>query len=188
MPEKPLRLDDSLVQFAENFRQLRHHAGISYRSRAERVDISPSVLSQAASGRKLPIWNVTRAFVKSCSGDETVWYEQWSQVQRELNAHQTSTTTGQVPTPAPVGKALEGDPHSTTEPNRQQLDISIAAMSAPDVTFTEVVLPTSRQDDGHATHAGFSPGSSTPYCKPGLRPVSQHMRSLRWTDLYIIPD
>ncbi len=123
MPEKPLSPDDSLAQFAEDLRQLRHHADdISYRSLAERVDVSPSALSQAASGRKLPTWNVTRAFVKGCGGDEKVWYEQWSQVRRELNARRTSTTNGQISASAPGGKAPESDLHDTADiPQRSEL-------------------------------------------------------------------
>ena len=122
MPEKPLSPDDHLAQFAENLRQLRHHAdNISYRSLAERADVSPSALSQAASGRKLPTWNVTRAFVKGCGGDEKVWYEKWSQVRRELNARQTNTTNGQGPAPTPGGKAPEEGPHDTADRQRRKL-------------------------------------------------------------------
>lgn len=69
--------------------------------------MSPSALSQAASGRKLPTWNVTRAFVKGCGGDEKVWYEQWSQVRQELNVRQTNTTNGEASPPALGGKAPE---------------------------------------------------------------------------------
>lgn len=106
MTEEPRTPDDSLARFAEGLRQLRHDADdISYRRLAERVGMSPSALSQAASGRKLPTWNVTQAFVKGCGGEEKVWREQWSQVRRELNAHPTNTTNGQVP-----GSALDGTP------------------------------------------------------------------------------
>ena len=116
MPEKPLSPDDSLAQFAENLRQLRRDADeISYRRLAERVDISPSALSQAVSGRKLPTWNVTRAFVRGCGGDEKVWYEQWSQVRRELNVRQTNTTNGQLPASAAGGRAPEDGPHDVTD-------------------------------------------------------------------------
>jgi len=114
--EKPLSPDDSLAQFAENLRQLRRDADeISYRSLAERANVSPSALSQAASGRKLPTWNITRAFVKGCDGDEESWYEQWSQVRRELNARQNNTTNGQFPASTPSGTAPEDGPHDTTD-------------------------------------------------------------------------
>ena len=113
--EKPLSPDDPLAQFAENLRQLRRDADeISYRRLAERANVSPSALSQATSGRKLPTWNMTRAFVKGCDGDEESWYEQWSQVRRELNARQNSTTNGQFPASTPSGKAPEDSPHDTS--------------------------------------------------------------------------
>ncbi len=104
MPEKPLSSDDgSLAQFAEGLRQLRRRADISYRDLARRVGVSPSALSQAASGRKLPTWKVTQAFVKGCGGDEKVWYQQWYQVQRELNSRQVNTPNGQVLQATPTG-------------------------------------------------------------------------------------
>ena len=115
MSENPLSPDDPLTQFAENLRQLRHSAGnISYRRLAKRVYMSPSALSQAASGRKLPTWNVTRTFVKGCGGDERAWHEQWSQVRRELDARQINTTNDQVPASALAGKSPASDPYYTT--------------------------------------------------------------------------
>ncbi len=114
MAEKPSSPDDALAQFAAGLRQLRHEADdISYRRLAERTNVSPSALSQAASGRKLPTWHVTQAFVKGCGGDEKIWYEQWSQVRRELNARQ-STANGQIPASAPVHKAPDGARRDTT--------------------------------------------------------------------------
>lgn len=136
MPEKPHTPDDSLALFAENLRQLRHHAGdISYRSLAERVQMSPSALSQAASGRKLPTWNVTRAFVRGCGGNEKVWYAQWSQVRQELNARQTNTTNGQVPPSALDGKAPESAPH-TTGMRLRPVPVRVAVL----VAMTVIVL------------------------------------------------
>lgn len=130
MPEKPLSPDDSLAQFAENLRQLRRDTDeISYRRLAERANVSPSALSQATSGRKLPTWNVTRAFVKGCDGDEEFWYEQWSQVRRELNARQNNTTNGQLPASTPSGKAPEDGPHDTT--GIRQSSVLISPVSGP---------------------------------------------------------
>jgi transcriptional regulator with XRE-family HTH domain len=107
MPEKPLNPDDgSLAQFAEGLRQLRRRAdNMSYRQLAERAGVSASALSQAASGRKLPTWHVTQAFVKACGGDEELWYRQWSQLRRELNARQANTPNGQVLRGAATGRA-----------------------------------------------------------------------------------
>jgi len=106
--ENPPGLADPLAQFAEDLRQLRHRAGdISYRDLAKRAQMSPAALSQAASGRKLPTWNVTRAFVRGCDGDVQVWRERWVQVRRELNARQTDTTDGQAALSALSGKAAD---------------------------------------------------------------------------------
>lgn len=47
---------------------------------AERVHYSPSALSQAAAGNKLPTWEMTRAFVEACGGDADEWRTHWQQV------------------------------------------------------------------------------------------------------------
>ncbi|RDI67495.1 NB-ARC domain-containing protein [Nocardia pseudobrasiliensis] len=41
---------------------------------------SPSVLSEAASGHRLPTLQVTLAFVRACGGDTTEWEQRWREV------------------------------------------------------------------------------------------------------------
>ncbi|MFI6317760.1 helix-turn-helix domain-containing protein [Nonomuraea sp. NPDC050556] len=56
-------------QFAAKLRELRLRAGLTYRQLSERTGYSQSVLSEAASGRKLPTWQVTYAYVEACNGE-----------------------------------------------------------------------------------------------------------------------
>lgn len=142
MSKSPRSPDDPLAQFAANLRQLRHDAeDISYRRLAERANVSPSALSQAASGRKLPTWNVTRAFVKGCDGDEESWYEQWSQVRRELNTRQDNIiTNGQLLASTPGGKAPEAAPHDTGSRQRSVLVVPAGGPRSPHPATPRVVL------------------------------------------------
>jgi hypothetical protein len=78
-PEKPLDNAGGLVaQFASELRQLRARAGNpTYREMALSAMFSPSVLSSAASGNRMPSLPVTLAFVAACGGDEEVWRQRW---------------------------------------------------------------------------------------------------------------
>jgi hypothetical protein len=78
-PEHPLDpAAGQKAQFAAELRQLRGSVGgPSYREMARRAHYSSSTLAAAASGRALPTWDVTRAFVLACDGDEEHWRQRW---------------------------------------------------------------------------------------------------------------
>lgn len=86
-PEK--ELEDSygaLPRFAEDLRELRRNVpGLTYRAMSKKANYSPSVLSEAAAGRKLPTLEVTRAYVAACGGDVETWDTRWQAVATELN-------------------------------------------------------------------------------------------------------
>ncbi|MGH3710281.1 MAG: helix-turn-helix domain-containing protein [Pseudonocardiaceae bacterium] len=63
--------------FAVELRQLREHAGLTYRVLAHRGHCSYGALCEAARGHRLPTWEVTKAFVKGCAGDEQQWRARW---------------------------------------------------------------------------------------------------------------
>lgn len=52
---------------------------------------SPTALSTAAAGKRLPSWEVTKAYVEVCGGDVQAWHERWSAVR--------ATLTDEQPTP-----------------------------------------------------------------------------------------
>jgi WD40 repeat protein len=81
-PELPLASQDSaLLAFAADLRRLREKAGSpTYRELAASAHYSVTVLSQAASGRKLPSLAVTEAYVQACDGDPEEWRQRWHQV------------------------------------------------------------------------------------------------------------
>src|SRR5688500_5243041 len=69
-PERPLGPEDSaLLGFAADLRRLREKAGKpTYRELSKQAHYSVTVLSDAASGHKLPTLAVTLAYVEACGG------------------------------------------------------------------------------------------------------------------------
>ncbi|HEV2780956.1 MAG TPA: NB-ARC domain-containing protein [Actinophytocola sp.] len=81
-PERPLDASGGPVPaFAHDLRALRHRAGNpSYRRLAGDALFSPSVLSSAAGGWRLPTLAVTMAFVSACGGDRVQWERRWREI------------------------------------------------------------------------------------------------------------
>ncbi|MFJ7212969.1 NACHT and WD repeat domain-containing protein [Amycolatopsis sp. NPDC098790] len=90
--ERPLDAGDTaLLRFAADLRRLREKAGgPSYRSLAVKAHYSATVLSEAAGGRKLPSWPVTRAYVLACAGDAAEWEQRWQEIAAGLAAETAS--------------------------------------------------------------------------------------------------
>jgi hypothetical protein len=91
-PEKPLNAKGNpIVAFANDLRELRRRAGEpSYREMARCALFSPSVLSSAASGRRLPTLQVTLAFVDACGGDRVAWEGRWRELAGQGERRPTS--------------------------------------------------------------------------------------------------
>ncbi|MGW4213947.1 nSTAND1 domain-containing NTPase [Lentzea sp. NPDC004789] len=83
--ERPLGPEDTaLLRFAGDLRRLRDQAGKpSYRELARRANYSPTALSDAAGGRKLPSLALTLAFVRACDGDPAPWTRRWRELAAE---------------------------------------------------------------------------------------------------------
>ncbi|QIS20851.1 NB-ARC domain-containing protein [Nocardia terpenica] len=112
--EKPLDgRSGPLAAFAGDLRKLRAAAGNpSYRQMASVAMYSPSVLSEAASGYRLPTLQVTQAFVRACGGDPAEWEHRWREVrgdkgfdQPEENSEDRHPDAGGHPRPSqlPIG-------------------------------------------------------------------------------------
>ncbi|GLY88259.1 serine/threonine-protein kinase [Actinoallomurus iriomotensis] len=114
VPEGPLR------EFAVKLRELRVNAPgtPTYRELARRAHYSSSVLSVAASGQRLPTWEVTSAFVTACEGDLDEWRERWSSLRAELRAaHPDLLHEPGAPAPDPVSAAAAAEmPEAETPP------------------------------------------------------------------------
>ncbi|MDI9889412.1 helix-turn-helix transcriptional regulator [Streptomyces sp. HNM0645] len=79
---KPIPADalPQLRALATQLRDAKDAAGISYKQLADRTHYSTASLSQAASGKKMPTWDVTRAYFRGCEDprEEGVWQELWT--------------------------------------------------------------------------------------------------------------
>ncbi|SER40216.1 hypothetical protein SAMN05216188_11128 [Lentzea xinjiangensis] len=99
--ERPLGPEDTaLLRFAGDLRRLRDQAGKpSYRELAGRANYSPTALSDAAGGRKLPSLALTLAFVRACDADPGPWAKRWREVAAEhaQPSHPDAPYPGDVP-------------------------------------------------------------------------------------------
>ncbi|USX52025.1 helix-turn-helix domain-containing protein [Lentzea sp. HUAS12] len=95
--ERPLGPEDTaLLRFAGDLRRLRDQAGKpSYRELARRANYSPTALSDAAGGRKLPSLALTLAFVRACEADPAPWTKRW----RELSVEHAQPSQPNAPYP-----------------------------------------------------------------------------------------
>jgi tetratricopeptide (TPR) repeat protein len=109
-PEAPLDAREApLREFAGRLRRLREESGgRSYRQLARQANFAAPTLARAASGRSLPSWEVTRAYVIACGGDPDLWYQAWASAARQAGRDRPG-----VPAPVPVraaGGAAAGRP------------------------------------------------------------------------------
>lgn len=81
MPRPERALDPAggpVPQFAAGLRHLRLLAGNpTYRQMSQTAYVSKASLAAAASGHRLPTWEVTLAFVEACAGDVDEWRRRW---------------------------------------------------------------------------------------------------------------
>jgi len=85
-PERPVDPSAGPVQrFAADLRKLRGEAGNPpYRDMARTAHISKASLSAAASGHRLPTWEVTKGYVRACGGPVDEWHGRWLAVRAEV--------------------------------------------------------------------------------------------------------
>jgi transcriptional regulator with XRE-family HTH domain len=70
------------AEFARRLRDLRDASGLTLRLLAIKSGYSQGALSQAESGRAVPSWEITTAFIQVCGDDPSLWRQLW-EVARE---------------------------------------------------------------------------------------------------------
>src|SRR5690348_12530996 len=122
-PERPIDPDLGPAQrFAAALRQLRTAAGSPpYRDMAATAHLSKASLSAAASGHRLPTWEVTRGYVLACGGDLEEWHGRWQAARADLGM---PATTGPLDLDLPP--AVDG-PHRSA---RRLVAIAVAVLMA----------------------------------------------------------
>lgn len=120
-PERPVDPSAGPVQqFAADLRKLRGEAGnLPYRTMALRTYVSRASLSAAASGHRLPTWEVARAYVRACGGDEREWHDRWLTVRAEVS-----------PPPPPSPAPAPGPPPRTRHSRRRTVVVVAAGAAA----------------------------------------------------------
>nr|WP_256096141.1 helix-turn-helix domain-containing protein [Streptomyces sp. LUP30] len=99
------------MKFAADLRELRKAAGSpSYRELSEKAHFSRASLSAAASGHRLPTWEVTRAYVTVCGGDIDEWLHRWKAVRSELGL-EPAESAGKN---APVSEIVTDSPQAVS--------------------------------------------------------------------------
>ncbi|TCO43884.1 helix-turn-helix protein [Kribbella antiqua] len=76
---------DHVKEFADALDRVRRHAGLSYRELAARAHYSHPHLIRATSGKHLPTWDVTAAFLTGCGVPpelQKVWRRRWDNINR----------------------------------------------------------------------------------------------------------
>ncbi|MFI9381761.1 hypothetical protein [Kutzneria sp. NPDC052558] len=98
-PERPLDPTHGAVgAFAADLRRLRERAGRpTYRELSQAAHYSPTVLSQAAAGRKPPTLAVTLAYVTACGGDPEHWRARWHELTAQIGGDIDNRDPGCAP-------------------------------------------------------------------------------------------
>lgn len=73
----PIDPGSPFADFASGLRHLKRTSSLTYRQMSRRARYCASVLSEAASGRRLPTLDVTLAYVRVCGGSESEWSARW---------------------------------------------------------------------------------------------------------------
>src|SRR5437868_3375921 len=148
VPEGPLH------DFAHGLRALRAKAPGSpaYRQLAKTACYSASVLSMAASGRVLPSWHVTRAYVRACGGDAEEWHALWTRLHSTLRSTHPELVDAQV-----VGAPEAAEPRpGGTAPRHDRVPPSdgdtVSASDRTDRTGCPA-LAAARRTAAHDVHA-----------------------------------
>src|SRR5262245_57802372 len=107
-PEAPLPQPGGPVRdLAAGLRRLRRDSG-GWRcgQLARSANVAAATLARAASGHRLPSWEVTRAYVRACGGDPAQWRAAWVRAAEDVSrAGQPAAGDGDDPAlaaPAPA--------------------------------------------------------------------------------------
>jgi transcriptional regulator with XRE-family HTH domain len=85
-------------RLALELRELRRTAGSpSYRKMAETAGFSPTTLSQAAAGERLPSLAVVQGYVRACGGDPDEWEPRWKDAEAEVAGEVREDEEGAAP-------------------------------------------------------------------------------------------
>ncbi|MFD8479466.1 helix-turn-helix domain-containing protein [Kitasatospora sp. NPDC059673] len=161
--QTPLEGTGAVVRFAERLRATREEAGLTLRQLAKRSGFSPTTLSIAEGGKKMPSWDVTAAFVAGCGVTDTErWRGLWESAQ-DGEARPARPDTGDNSGPEPPKWEPESpEPTVLVRTRWWPLIVAVLCSSVLTATVTVLLVP----NDAAPNHASLA--SSYP---PGNDPV-----------------
>ncbi|GGK08873.1 hypothetical protein GCM10010123_43420 [Pilimelia anulata] len=182
-PERVLDPTAGPVQeFAAALRELRRAAGNpGYRALAARTGYSPSTLSDAAGGRRLPGLAVVRSLVEACAGDAGEWEQRWRRTAATVAA-QSATGADDGDRPPYLGLASFQVADADRYFGREALVAALARRAADNGLLA--VVGDSGSGKSSLVRAGLVPALSGPadppalVITPGERPMDEHRARL----------
>jgi transcriptional regulator with XRE-family HTH domain len=181
--ENPVDLTDpQLAEFAVELRELRDRAGYTYRQLAKVAACSSSQLSAAASGKSLPTWEVTRAYVRGCDpeADLARWERRWKKLSRTAKATARTAPQPQVRPPSTLDSSdaflrdLRAVFHDAELSLREIARRSGYAASTVSTTLRAATLPSWERTADLLTAAGIA--------GPALRPWQERWHRIKNAD------
>jgi transcriptional regulator with XRE-family HTH domain len=185
--ENPLDpTDNPVTAFAVRLRRLRAEAGTpSYRAMAARSYYGYTTLAEAASGRRLPSWEITRAYVRACGGDLAVWERLWRETAEAIGPSRDSRhgKGGERSPPQPSAEPNHASADAAVDPARAgtlpELMGMLDGLRARAGLSLRMLVERSRDEPGHGTApvlarttvADFLQGSRPPGLQDVLRIV-----------------
>jgi hypothetical protein len=106
-PEQPLVTVGPVSELAGELRRLRGRADLTYAQLAGKTGLSAATLRGAAGGFRCPTWQVTRAFVVACGGDEEVVRPLWDDACRAAGREAPLQPPADPPDPAGAESAAD---------------------------------------------------------------------------------
>jgi DNA-binding XRE family transcriptional regulator len=109
-PENPLSPDGGPVaELARELRRMRNRADLTYHELAAKTGWTPSTLTAAADGQRLPSWPVTRAWVQACGGNGNAVLDLYERACIVVGrpAPSRDLSAGKPPDPAAAATAAE---------------------------------------------------------------------------------
>ncbi|UJV47324.1 MULTISPECIES: helix-turn-helix domain-containing protein [unclassified Streptomyces] len=147
--EKPIPADvlPELRALATQLRDAKVAAGVSYKKLSENTHYSTATLSQAASGKKLPTWDVTKAYANGC-GDprgEEFWMPLWQAASDAVSLQNAADLTPEDPPVQPQAGRARRRRKSVAdlvreEMERQQRQHGTQSQSSADAIRTALAL------------------------------------------------
>ncbi|GLW90714.1 hypothetical protein Aglo03_15300 [Actinokineospora globicatena] len=169
MGRRPARITDTgpLGEFATELIKLKESVhGATYRTMAHRCNFSRSVLAEAATGKKLPTWEVVRGFVNALgvvrADDVKDWEEFWTQTNNEIAARTSVDRLREHDGRGPQSTGAIGQagavPHPETVRTYDDLihELQVLRLRAGNPSLAEICARLERRFQRHGRERGLA--------------------------------